>query len=67
VTVDEALALAPVLALLVIDAVASLAALQGLGPEDRPAFVRDHLLAQIQGAEVDATFDGVEAEMKAGG
>jgi hypothetical protein len=62
-TVDEALTLAPALAHLLIDAVATLGEHQGLGPDERPAFARHVLEAHLQGAEMDAQFAVVEAEV----
>jgi hypothetical protein len=63
-TVDEAVTLAPELASLLIDAVVSLVAEQGLPPEDRPALVRRLLQDRLQSAEMDARFAAVEAEVK---
>ena len=64
---DEALALAPELAYLMIDALSTLGAELGRTPEERPAFVRNLLLAHTEGAEVDASFAAVEAEVKGAG
>ena len=64
-TVDEAIALAPALAHLVIGARHALAERHGAsGPAEQAAAVRTWLLAELEGHELNAAFADVEAEMK---
>ena len=64
-TVDEAIALAPYLAHLVIAARCVLAGNLGIdGPEARAAWARAQLQGELETCEMNAAFVGVEAEMK---
>jgi hypothetical protein len=64
-TVDEAIALAPALAHLVIAARRALAENRGVdGPEAQAAWARAQLQGELEAHEMNAAFAAVEAEMR---